>query len=121
MKKLILAAALVIISACTTTRPVTSGTGTLDIRVVNNLIPPVVLTISLVPSSGPERNLGQAWSSRTTEFRYNGFAPAGQYRLVARAPDNRAMASDLLVLDGVEAIEWSLQTNRVTILRTKND
>jgi hypothetical protein len=93
---------------------------TLDIRVHNNLVPPAIVSISLVPQSGLERNLGQAWSSRSTDFRYNGMAPRGQYRLVARA-DNRAMASDLIVLDGVEALEWHLQSNRVTILRTRNE
>ncbi|HET9439110.1 MAG TPA: hypothetical protein VFO52_03020 [Longimicrobiales bacterium] len=120
MKKLILAAAL-LLSACATGQTVEGSAETLDIRVHNNLVPPAILTISLVPSSGPERNLGQAWSSRSTDFRYNGIAPRGQYRLVARASDNRYMASDIVVLDGVEALEWSLQSNRVTILRTRNE
>jgi hypothetical protein len=122
MKKLIYTAALLLLSACASSQPGTQGPSeTLDIRVNNNLVPPVLLTISLVPSSGPERNLGEAFSSRVTDFRYNGLAPRGQYRLLARATDNRAMASDYIVLDGVQAIEWSLQTNRVTILRTRND
>ena len=93
---------------------------TLDIRVHNNLVPPAIVSISLQPASGVERNLGEAWSSRSTDFRYNGLAPRGQYRLVARA-DNRAMASDAIVLDGVQALEWHLQSNRVTILKTRND
>ncbi len=122
MKKLIYTAAIVFLSACASAEN-TGGapTETLDIRVNNNLVPPLVLTVSLVPSSGVERNLGEAFSSRVTDFRYNGLAPRGQYRLLARAANNRAMASDYIVLDGVQAIEWSLQTNRVTILRTKND
>ena len=93
---------------------------TLDIRVHNNLVPPAIVTVSLVPASGVERNLGQAWSNRSTDFRYNGIAPRGQYRLVARA-DTRSMASDAIVLDGVQALEWHLQSNRVTILKTRND
>jgi hypothetical protein len=121
MKKLMLAA-LLVLSACASGGAREEGTGeTLDITVHNNLIPPTILTISLVPTSGPERNLGEAWSSRSTDFRYNGLAPRGQYRLVARSTNNRAMASEILVLDGVLALEWSLQANRVTILRTRND
>jgi hypothetical protein len=123
MKKLIYAAAVVLLGACASSQAGSAGGAqeTLDIRVNNNLVPPMLLTISLVPSSGVERNLGEAFSSRVTDFRYNGLAPRGQYRLLARAANNRAMASDYIVLDGVQAIEWSLQTNRVTILRTKND
>ena len=93
---------------------------TLDIRVHNNLVPPAIVAISLVPASGIERNLGQAWSNRATDFRYNGVAPRGQYRLVARA-DRRSMASEPIVLDGVQVIEWNLQSNRVTIVKTRND
>lgn len=123
MKKLIYTAALLLLGACATAQEGGNAgpSETLDIRVNNNLVPPMLLTISLVPSSGVERNLGEAFSSRVTDFRYNGLAPRGQYRLLARAANNRAMASDYIVLDGVQAIEWSLQTNRVTILRTKND
>ncbi len=121
MKKLILAAALLLAACASSRAPGSNGSETLDITVHNNLIPPVILTISLLPSAGPERNLGQAWSNRSTDFRYNGLAPRGQYRLVARASNDRAMASEVLVLDGVEALEWNLQSNRVTILRTRND
>ena len=122
MKKLIMTAAVLLLGACASSQAGTEGPAeTLDIRVDNNLVPPVMLTIMLVPSSGVERNLGEAFSSRVTDFRYNGLAPRGQYRLLARSTDNRAMASDYIVLDGVQAIEWSLRTNRVTILRTKND
>src|SRR5687768_6378156 len=111
------------LSGCASKQAAATGEGPaeiLDIRIHNNLIPPAIVSISLVPVSGVERNLGQAWSNRSTDFRYNGIAPRGQYRLVARA-DNRAMASDAIVLDGVQALEWHLQTNRVTILRTRND
>jgi hypothetical protein len=122
MKKLFYTAAILLVSACASAPAGSQGpTETLDIRVNNNLVPPMLLSIALVPSSGVERNLGEAFSSRVTDFRYNGLAPRGQYRLLARAANNRAMASDYIVLDGVQAIEWSLQTNRVTILRTKND
>ena len=123
MKKIVFTAALLLLGACATAQEGGNAgpSETLDIRVNNNLVPPMLLTISLVPSSGVERNLGEAFSSRVTDFRYNGLAPRGQYRLLARAANNRAMASDYIVLDGVQAIEWSLQTNRVTILRTKND
>jgi hypothetical protein len=126
MRKLIFAAAIALASACASTQnddaaPGESSGETLDIRVNNNLVPPVLLTISLNPVSGIERNLGQAFSSRVSNFRYNGLAPRGQYRLVGRATDDRVMYSDALVLDGVRAIEWNLQSNRVTILRTAND
>ncbi len=122
MKKIIYTAALILLSACASAGSGEGGPAeTLDIRVNNNLVPPTMLTISLVPSSGVERNLGEAFSSRSTDFRYSGLAPRGQYRLLARAANNRAMASDYIVLDGVQAIEWSLQTNRVTIVRTKHD
>jgi hypothetical protein len=122
MRKLIYTAVILLLGACASADNSDGGpTETLDIRVNNNLVPPVLLSISLVPSSGVERNLGEAFSSRVTDFRYNGLAPRGQYQLVGRAVNNRAMASDYIVLDGVQAIEWSLQTNRVTILRTKND
>jgi hypothetical protein len=126
MKNAIFAAALVFMSACATgqtdeSAPAGGTAETLDIRIQNNLIPPVNLRISLVPTSGVERNLGDAFPSRVSSFRYNGLAPRGQYRLVGRATDDRYMASDILVLDGVRAIEWNLQSNRVTILSTAND
>lgn len=126
MKNVIFAAALALISGCATGQneegtAAGAGAETLDIRVSNNLVPPVLLTITLVPTSGVERNLGDAFPSRVSSFRYAGLAPRGQYRLVGRSTDNRSMSSDILVLDGVRAIEWNLQSNRVTILRTAND
>lgn len=125
MKKLLLAVTLLLVTACAST-PRSEGSEqeggeTLDIRVNNNLVPPTILTISLVPTSGVERNLGEAWSSRVSNFRYSGLAPRGQYRLYGRASNNRSMASEIVVLDGVRAIEWNLQSNRVVILRTVND
>ena len=84
------------------------------------LVPPIVVTVSLQPAGGPERILGQAWTNRTTDLRYNGLAPQGEYRLVARTTDNRAMASEIMVLDNVAALEWSLQSNLVTVLSTRN-
>jgi hypothetical protein len=125
MRKLFFSAALLLVTACASgprsEAPAESSGETLDIRVNNNLVPPTILTISLVPTSGVERNLGEAWSSRVSNFRYSGLAPRGQYRLYGRAANNRQMASEILVLDGVRAIEWNLQSNRVTILRTVND
>lgn len=122
MKKALLAMALLLVTACASTPPDPDAPQeTLDIRVNNNLVPPVTFTIYLVPASGIERSLGQAFSSRSTDFRYNGMAPRGQYQLFARATDNRAMVSSPLVLDGVQAIEWNMQYNRVTITRTKHD
>ena len=125
MNKLIFAVALLFVSACASgqNQDGSEGAGgeTLDIRVNNNLVPPVLLTISLVPTSGVERTLGEAFSSRVSSFRYSGLAPRGQFRLYGRSTNNRQMASEILVLDGVRAIEWNLQSNRVTILRTAND
>lgn len=122
MRRLLQLAGVLLIAACATAAPDPDAPqGELDIRVHNNLVPPATLTISLAPLSGIERNLGQAFSSRTTGFRYRGIAPKGQYRLIARATDNRAMGSDIIVLDGVLALEWQLNSNRVTITRTVND
>lgn len=122
MRKVLFATLLLLTAGCATVpADPDAPQETLDIRVNNNLVPPVTLTISLMPVSGIERNLGQAFSSRATDFRYSGIAPRGQYQLVARATDERAMASNPIVLDGVQAIEWNLQYNRVTIIRTRND
>lgn len=122
MRKLVLATSLLLLAGCATVpADPDAPQETLDIRVINNLVPPVTVTIYLVPASGIERNLGEAFSSRATDFRYSGIAPRGQYQLFARATDDRAMASTPIVLDGVQAIEWNMQYNRVTITRTSND
>jgi hypothetical protein len=121
MKKLIGFLVVTLLVAACASNPGAQGPGeTLDIRVHNDLVPPAVVTISLHPVNGLERNLGEAWSNRATDFRYTGIAPKGQYQLVARA-DTRAMASMPIILDGVQALEWHLQSNRVTILKTRND
>ena len=119
MKKLMLAAVL-LLGACASNQAGTAGGGSFVVRVNNNLVPPIVVTVSLQPAGGPERILGQAWTNRTTDLRYNGLAPQGEYRLVARTTDNRAMASEIMVLDNVAALEWSLQSNLVTVLSTRN-
>lgn len=122
MRRLMQLAAVLLVSACATAAPDPDAPRSeLDVRVNNNLVPPATVTILLAPVGGIERQLGQAFSSRTTGFRYTGLPPKGQYRLIARATDNRAMGSDIIVLDGVLAIEWQLNSNRVTITRTVND
>jgi hypothetical protein len=121
MKKLgRLSLALLLFAGCASNPEAQGPNETLDIRVHNDLVPPVVVSISLHPGNGLERNLGEAWSNRATDFRYSGIAPKGQYQLVARA-DTRTMASMPIILDGVQALEWHLQSNRVTIVKTRND
>ena len=119
MKKLMLVAAL-LLGACASGQSGTAGGGSFVVRVNNNLVPPIVVTVSLQPASGPERVLGQAWTSRITDLRYNGLAPQGEYRLLARTVDDRVLASEIMVLDNVAAVEWSLQSNLVTILSTRH-
>jgi hypothetical protein len=119
MKKLMLTAVL-LLSACASSQTGTGGRDLFIVRVNNNLVPPIVVTVSLQPASGPERILGQAWTSRVTDLRYTGLAPQGEYRLLARTTDNRVMASEIMVLDDIAAVEWSLQSNLVTVLGTRN-
>ncbi|MGQ0815345.1 MAG: hypothetical protein ACT4O1_12955 [Gemmatimonadota bacterium] len=84
----------------------------LPIRINNNLIPPSSLTIFLVPASGIEHNLGDVIGSGQHQLMFRGLPPSGEYQLVARRSDGRAMASRVIVLDqNVTAIHWDLQQN----------
>ena len=112
-----------VLAACATTPGgEEEGTGAdLVLRVNNNLVPPTVVTIYFAPESGIERSLGVAYTSRITEFRYRGLQPKGRYRLVARATDDRMMGSAVVVMDGVTGLEWTLQSNFVTVTSTTRD
>ena len=95
----------------------TGGTqGQLDIRINNNLIPPRTLTIYLVPRSGMEKNLGDLIGSGIRTVSYRGLALQGEYQLVARVVGaERAVFSNIVVLDKVRLIDWDLQRNFVEI------
>jgi hypothetical protein len=97
----------------------TTGTGTqrqLDIRINNNLIPPRTLTIYLVPRSGIEQNLGDLIGSGVRTLSYRGLALQGEYQLVARVVGaERAVFSNIIVMDKVRLIDWDLQRNFVEI------
>jgi hypothetical protein len=87
----------------------------MPISIDNNLIPPASLTIYLVPQSGIERNLGTVVGSGHHVLHYRGLPLSGTYQLYARA-DNRAMASNPIVLDeNVTAIDWDLRRNYINL------
>jgi hypothetical protein len=110
---------LIASAACASggSQPGTGGTqGQLDIRINNNLIPPRTLTIYLVPRSGIEQNLGDILGSGMKSVSYRGLALKGEYQLVARVVGaERAIFSNIVVLDKVRLIDWDLQRNFVEI------
>ena len=103
------------VTACATAQ--NSGTQRqLEVRILNNLIPPHTMTVYLVPRSGIEYNLGDVIGSGTHVLRYRGLGLQGEYQLLARITgSNRAVASNILVMDRVRSIEWDLQRNYVEV------
>ena len=119
MKRTLAALAVVLASACASSQP--GAESVVTIAVENNTIPPGPVTVYLVPGGGIERILGTAPSSRITTLQYRGLAPVGEHRLVARAISGRTIASNTFLMDGVQAIEWSLASNFVQIKQTRQN
>jgi hypothetical protein len=107
--------ALLALSACATAQN-SATQRQLDVRILNNLIPPHTMTVYLVPRSGIEYNLGDVFGSGTHMLRYQGLGLQGEYQLVARiSGSNQAVASSIIVLDRVRSIEWDLQRNYIQV------
>lgn len=97
------------------------GQSQLEIRIDNNLIPPVSLEIFLVPRSGIERSLGNLIGSGIRRLQYRGLPLQGEYRLVGRAPGDRTIASSIIVLDRVTSVEWDLMRNLIEVTSVDED
>ena len=89
------------------------------IDVVNDLIPGSTLTVYLVPQAGIERMLGTVLPSGRQQLRYQGLPPVGEHRLMARTTGGGRILSNVIVMDGVNGLEWSVGTNLVRVTSTR--
>ena len=117
MRRMIATLAAVLAGACATAQP--GAQSVVNIVVENNTIPSSPVTVYLVPTSGIERMLGTATSSRTTSLEYRGLPAVGTHYLVARPVSGRNIVSNTFLMDGVQALEWSLASNFVRITQTR--
>lgn len=101
--------------------PAPQGQTQLEVRIDNNLIPPVSLEIFLVPRSGIERSLGNLIGSGMRRLHYRGIPLQGEYRVIGRTPDNRTISSSIIVLDRVTSIEWDLMRNLIEVTSVDED
>lgn len=92
--------------------------GQLDFRIHNNMIPPSTITVYLVPRAGVERELGTIFGSGEQTLQYRGLPLQGEYQLVARA-DTRELASPIVILTHVLAMDWDLQRNYVQVTKVQ--
>jgi hypothetical protein len=111
-------AAAAIFAACATSSPEGQRTQVM-IDVVNDFVPGSPFTVYLVPEAGIERMLGNMTPSSRQQFRYQGLAPVGEYRLVARNNTGGRIVSQTVVLDGVNGLEWRLANNLVRVTSTR--
>ena len=113
----LLSAALLTMS-CASTQ---SGPQTaVDVHIDNNLIPPSMITVYFVPEAGIERMIGTVVPATKKVLQYKGLRPVGEYRLVARGTNNSNVVSNVVVMDNVAVLEWSLATNYLTVLATRS-
>ena len=102
--------------ASTQTGPQTA----VDVHIDNNLIPPSMITVYFVPEAGIERMIGTVVPATKKVLQYKGLRPVGEYRLVARGTNNSNVVSNVVVMDNVAALEWSLATNYITVVATRS-
>ncbi len=85
------------------------------LRVTNNFVPAVQLTISLIPASGARRTLGVIEASKTQELRFEVGAGTDPHRLIAEAGSGAASTSREFVLATASLIEWNVGRNVVNV------
>lgn len=108
--------ALALLSACASAA---KGGPAVAVTVHNNLIPPTPVSVYMVSQTGQERYLGMIVSGSARTLRYEGLPPVGEYRLLARSEtSSRRVVSNILLMDGVTALEWTLENNFVEIRAT---
>jgi hypothetical protein len=113
---LLTGALLVASCASTHTGPQTS----VDVHIDNNLIPPSMITVYFVPEAGIERMIGTVVPGTRKILQYKGLRPVGEYRLVARLTNNSNVVSNVIVMDNVAVLEWSLATNYLQVVATRS-
>ncbi len=118
--RLAAAAAALLLAACASAPSGSQTQNVVNIHIQNDLIPPGPVTVYLVPESGIERMLGTITSSGQRTLQYKGLPPVGAHRLVARRLSGNNVVSNIFVMDGVLALEWSLASNFVRIVQTRN-
>ena len=91
-----------------------------DVHIDNNLIPPSMITVYFVPEAGIERMIGTVVPGTKKILQYKGLRPVGEYRLVARLTNNSNVVSNVIVMDNVAVLEWSLATNYLQVVATRS-
>jgi hypothetical protein len=84
----------------------------LVVRITNDLIPPTVLTVWLVPEAGARRMLGTVTPQDTISFPIDAFA-AGRHRLLARTTAGAEITSELFTPPVPGVIRWNVRMNLV--------
>lgn len=92
-----------------------SSTPTVAIRVENNLVPAVELTISVIPSVGSRRTVGVVAPSQRGELQVPVGSDTEPYRLLAESGAGPAIASRQFTLSTASVVEWNVGQNTLNV------
>lgn len=112
---------VLILSACAST----GGGGTrergapITVQVINDLIPPRMVTVSVRPANGGSRRvLGSVPPSQSGSFRYRLGVTGQEYVFTSTDPDGKETTSRSVPLDLEDVVVWSLRSNQLELRMT---
>lgn len=90
----------------------------IEVQIINDLIPPRTVTISVRPANGGSRRvLGSVAPSQTRSFHYQLGVTGQEYVFTSEDPDRQATTSRAVPLSLEDIVVWSLRNNQLELRR----
>ncbi|MGH7501032.1 MAG: hypothetical protein ACREL7_04670 [Longimicrobiales bacterium] len=91
--------------------------GAVAVQINNDLVPPAVLTLWIVPETGARRRLGTVNPNGQATFSFSPTVRAMEHRLVAEVTGGNGQTSNPFSFDAVSSILWNVSSPNVRVNR----
>ena len=81
--------------------------------VVNNINPPIQVTVYIVPATGGRQVLGTVSNGQRARFTYRPTNASDRFTFLAQVTSSRRISSPTFTLINVETATWDMSTNLV--------
>lgn len=104
---------LAFLLGCATAPPPPLPADDIVVRVTNDLVPPVAITVFITPEGGVPQRMGDVDAAATETLSFDAASIPKGYRLVAERPDGTRIVSELFFLERPAFFLWHVRDNHL--------